>query len=336
MWRKAGRHFEVVIPDFLNKPVPTHLVDAKVHINGVCATIFNQKRQLVGVRLFVPSLEFITSERTAPDDPFALPIRSINSLSQFTATEETDHRVRVQGTVTFCRPKEFLFVQDERGGLLVKTEQAGAVKVGDRLDVVGFEETGNYTPVLTGAIFRKLAGGNLPAAVEVTAEQALSANFQEEIFDAKLVSLQSHLLDLAVWSKEKTLVMQQGGKVFNAHFTGEALNQFCSSLRVGSLLKITGVCSVQVDASRNPKSFQIYLRSPEDITVLKSPPFWTIRHTLGLFAVMSTIALLTMGWIVALRRRVRVQTELIQQRLEREKALEVRYRELFEQSPSDV
>ena len=64
-----------MIPNFLNKPVPTHLVDAKVQVNGVCATIFNQKRQLVGVRLFVPSLGFITSERSAPGDPFGLPIR---------------------------------------------------------------------------------------------------------------------------------------------------------------------------------------------------------------------------------------------------------------------
>jgi PAS domain S-box-containing protein len=333
---EGGRHLEVMIPNFLNKPVPTHLVDAKVHVNGVCATIFNQKRQLVSVRLFVPSLEFVTSERTAPGDPFGLPIRSINSLSQFVAAEETDHRVRVQGTVTFCRPKEFFFVQDQNGGLLVKTEQAGTLAVGDRVDVVGFEETGNYTPVLTGSIFRKLGGGNLPEAREVTAEQALSANFKEEIFDAKLVSLQSHLLDLDVRSKEKTLVMQQGGTVFNAHFVGEALTRFCSSLRAGSLLKLTGVCSVQVDANRYPKSFQIYLRSPEDITVLKSPSFWTIGHTLALFAVMVSLALLTTGWITALRRRVRVQTELIQQRLEREKALEVRYRELFESNPHSM
>lgn len=333
---EGGRHLEVVIPGFLNKPIPTHLVDAKVQINGVCATIFNQKRQLVGVRLLVPGLEFVTSERTAPGDSFGLPIRSINSLSQFVAAEEADHRVRVQGTVTFSRPKEFFFVQDESGGLLVRTEQAGTLVVGDRMDVVGFEETGNYTPVLTGAIFRKLAGGNLPAAAEVTAEQALSANFQQEIFDAKLVSLQSHLLDLDVRTNEKTLVMQQGGTVFNAHFAGEALTRFCSSLRQGSLLKITGVCSVQVDANRYPKYFQIYLRSPEDITVLKSPPFWTMQHTLWLFAVIIILALLTLGWIAALRRRVRVQTELIQQRLEREQVLEVRYRELFESNPHSM
>jgi PAS domain-containing protein len=51
---------------------------------------------------------------------------------------------------------------------------------------------------------------------------------------------------------------------------------------------------------------------------------------------MVSLALLTTGWIAALRRRVRVQTELIQQRLEREKALEVRYRELFESNPHSM
>ena len=113
----------------------------------------------------------------------------------------------------------------------------------------------------------------MPAAREVTAEQALSANFKERFLmpNSSASKVTSSVLDMR--SKEKTLVMQQGGTVFNAHFVGEALTRFCSSLRAGSLLKLTGVCSVQVDANRYPKSFQIYLRSTEDITVLRSSIF---------------------------------------------------------------
>jgi PAS domain S-box-containing protein len=324
----------VVIPRFLNQPAPTHLVDSEVRLDGVCGTIFNQKRQLVGLRLFVPGLEFVEPERTAPNDPYSLPIRSIDSLSQFSSAEERDHRLRVQGTVTFWRPKEFFFVQDDRGGLLVKTEQTGAVGIGDRLDVVGFAATGNYTPVLTQAIFRKLATGSSPATpVTVTAEQALSADFDKDIFDAKLVRLQARLLDIAVRSKEKTLVLQAGSTVFNAYLTENAASQFCSSLRLGSLLEATGVCSVQVDSSRYPKSFEMYLRSSNDIAVLDTPSWWNVSHTISLLAAMGVVVLLTLGWIRALRRRVRTQTALIQQRLERERALEVRYRDLFDANP---
>jgi len=91
--------------------------------------------------------------------------------------------VRVQGTVTFWRPKEFFFVQDDHGGLLVKTEQAGALNIGDRLTRFGFRGKRELHPVLTQAIFRKLNHREAPGqSFAVTAEQALSADFDKDIF----------------------------------------------------------------------------------------------------------------------------------------------------------
>ena len=79
---EPGGHFEVIIPSWGNQPAPPHLVDATVRLEGACGTTFNQKRQLMGVRLFVPSLDFVKTERSAPADPFALPLRTIGSLFQ--------------------------------------------------------------------------------------------------------------------------------------------------------------------------------------------------------------------------------------------------------------
>jgi PAS domain S-box-containing protein len=172
--------------------------------------------------------------------------------------------------------------------------------------------------------------------VTITAEQALSADFAKDIFDAKLVRVRGRLLDLAIRSTEKILLLQQGTLVFSASLTDEATSEFYSSLRVGSLLDLTGVCSVQVDDNRNPKSFRIYLRSPADIVVRERGPWWSLEHTIELVAIAGTLVLLTMGWIALLRRRVQAQTQLIQQRLEREQVLEVRYRELFESNPHSM
>ncbi|MEK7677054.1 MAG: PAS domain S-box protein [Verrucomicrobiota bacterium] len=158
----------------------------------------------------------------------------------------------------------------------------------------------------------------------MTAEQALSAGSNNEIFDSKLVRLRARLLDLITHSKEKMLVLQDGPVIFNAHL--DSTDQLSSALRVGSVLELTGVCSVQVDASRYPKSFQLHLRSPADLRVLKGAPWLTVRHTVGVLVMMSLIILAVVSWVMALRRRVRVQTALIEERIEREKALEMRTR----------
>src|SRR5437016_10364997 len=51
---------------------------------------------------------------------------------------------------------------------------------------------------------------------------------------------------------------------------------------------------------------------------------------------MGTIVFLTSAWVVVLRRRVRSQTDLIEQRLQREQALKLRYRDLFESNPQPM
>jgi signal transduction histidine kinase len=318
-----GAEFEVLIGHPPSQPVPDFLVDAKVRLNGVCATIFNQKRQLVGVRLFVPNLDFVTPEQSPPMDPFSRPVHAIGSLLQFASAEEAQHRLRVQGTVTLNRPKEFFYIQDETGGLLVKTVEEAAVKVGDRLDVVGFAQTGNYTPVMTRANFRKLPAGNPPAAVSVTAERALSADFDKDIFDAKLVRIEGRLLDLTVISSEKILTLQQGGMVFKASLSVDATGRPGPALPIGSSLELTGVCSVQVDSSRFPKSFQIYLRSPGDLTVLQTPSWWNARHTLWVLAALAIVLFGSLAWVGSLRNQVRQRTGQLHAEIEEHKRTEV-------------
>lgn len=332
----AGGHFEVIIPYPGNLRPPSYLVDARLRLLGACGTIFNQRRQLVGVRLFLPGLDFVGATPGRTIDPFTRPARPINSLLRFTTLDEAEHRIRVQGVVTLHRPKEFLYIQDETGGLRVlpaAEDDATGVAVGDRLDVVGFVEAGNYTPVLARASFRKIRADAPVAPVQVTAEAALSADFEKDIYDGKLVRLQGRLLDLTARARGESLVLQDGTTVFNASLVRDTATQARPNLREGSLLELTGVCSVQVDSGRAPKSFEIHLRSPADIAVLQTPPWWNLSHAMTVLAAMSGLVLLTVIWIAALRRRVEAQTRLIHHRLEREQALESRYRELFECNP---
>jgi diguanylate cyclase (GGDEF)-like protein len=87
-----------------------------------------------------------------------------------------------------------------------------------------------------------------------------------------------------------------------------------------SVLRVTGICSVQLPTKETvreglsvPSSFRILLRSPDDVTVLNGPPWWTANHVLPLLAAVLAITLCALGWVAVLRHRISEQAAVIQQ-----------------------
>jgi hypothetical protein len=78
----AGNRFKARIPGFTGKQ-PEELVGAAVRIRGVCGTVFNQKRQVAGIKLFTPDLREIKVEEPGSGDPSGLPAQPIGTLFQF-------------------------------------------------------------------------------------------------------------------------------------------------------------------------------------------------------------------------------------------------------------
>src|SRR5205807_2044255 len=95
-----------------------------------------------------------------------------------------------------------------------------------------------------------------------------------------------------------------------------------SSLRNDSLLRLTGVCLVQRDPrDESPQSFQLLLRGPEDVEVLRDASWWTRERTVAGAGWMGAAILFSGAWIGILKRRVKRQTETIHKKLENEAAL---------------
>ena len=63
------------------------------------------------------------------------------------------------------------------------------------------------------------------------------------------------------------------------------------------------------------------LRSPRDVVVLKSPPWWSLQRVLWLLGAMVFVVVTTAAWVVVLRRRVQRQTAVIRQQLHTEAGL---------------
>jgi signal transduction histidine kinase/CheY-like chemotaxis protein len=316
----AGAYrFNAVLLASSGRRLPEHLVDAKVKVQGVCGSLFNDKAQLVGIQIFVPDLDHVAVLRSAPATPFSMPVRPINTLLQFTPGETPGHRVRVQGVVTLQQPAGPIFIQDDTGGVEVQIVPAPLVEAGDRVDVIGFAATGGYSPVLQNAKAQRINKGPEPPPRFITAEEALAGSH-----DSQFVQIEARLLNRVSSPTRHVLSLQSGGIHFAANLEGAQDSNKLASVRNGSLLQLTGVCRMQVGHSKSNaagkvflESFQLLVDSPKNVVVLERAPWWTLRHTLEALVAMAIVMTVVLAWVGVLRRRVRRQTQVIRGQLER-------------------
>ena len=116
---------------------------------------------------------------------------------------------------------------------------------------------------------------------------------------------------------------------------------------VGSRVRLEGVFKAGTDTlpdfGQVISSFQMYLNSPQDVVVLKRPPWWTARHTLWLLVGALAVLLVSLAAVALMRRQVRQSTcelaEEIAERKETEEALrhsQAVYHSLVESLPQNI
>ena len=309
----------------------SYLLDAAITIRGVCGTLFNDKRQLVGIQLFVPSLEQVKVERAARSNHDSTVVWPLSSLMQFTPERARGHRIRVQGVVTVYRHGRSLFVQDTSGGAVIRLTHRIDVQPGDLVDAIGFPTAGQYAPILDDGEARKIGTRALPKPLDLMWAGGMSGDQ-----DAELVRMRGRLLDRSVRGDDLVLTMETEGSPFTALVDKAIADPWVRSIPIGSRLELTGVWSIETDEYRRPTAFRVLLRSAADIVVIGRPSWWSPRRIILLLLSLATIILLCISWVAVLRQRVSAQTKLLLQRLERIASLEKRYRRLFEDNLAGV
>ena len=318
--------FRAVIPGFESEPVPTGLIDALVSVQGACTSELNARRQLSGITLHVPSLAQIKILEPAPSDPFAIATTRINAVATFDPDRFAGRRVKVLGVVTLRLTGQGFILQDATGGIRVLTRGTNELKLGDLVEAIGFPAIGNFSPYLDEAAFRVIGTAPMPAPKPVTAEQILLHGTN----DSQIVTIAARLLQDVPQSANPQLVLQDGPIIFTAHLETQTRREEVPNLESGSLLRLTGVCSIQGGQGHEPQAFGLLLREPGDVRLGRAPPYWTAERSFALAGGMMLAVSAALAWVALLRRQVRSQTKLIRQKLEDEAALEKRYRELFE------
>jgi hypothetical protein len=162
--------------------------------------------------------------------------------------------------------------------------------------------------------------------VAVTADQALLGNY-----DAALVELEGQLVGQDESTSDPNIVLSSQNHVFSAVLPAQSGARLQDWKR-GTTFKIVGICSVKSPTERagvlwdgfsSPGSFRILLRSPEDVVVIRSPPWWTPAHAIGTLGFAAVLTLVVLAWVFILRKRVDYQTHVIRQQLQEAAKLRV-------------
>ncbi len=289
-------------------------IDSSVLIEGVCGSLFNGERQLVGLLFYVPRLSFIKVEALPKE--IALP-----DLLRFSLESGSQQRVRVRGAVVHQQPDNALFLQNQGRGLRVLTQQSTRFEAGDVVEVFGLPAVGESAPMLEDAVVHAVGHGDVPPPLP------LDLRAPWERYDGALVTTEARLLQRTIRPGDVTLLLQKGELAFSAVLESAPAGNSLLSIPLNSDLRVTGICLVRNEGLwRVPQSFRILFRSAGDVAVLRTPSWWDLRHTLWLLGITSGVLLLVVGWVLVMRRQVREQMAIIRQKLRSGAVLEERNR----------
>lgn len=318
-------HFTAEFPKSV-LPRPEPLVDAEVRVTGVAVTRVNTRGEITMPRVYSSQPgELVVEAEATP--PFAAPLMPLDRLLPFRPEPTGPHRLRVIGTVTYCLPGKFLYLEEGAGAVRVETESTEVFRIGDRVEASGFVDMARSIGTLTGALARKVGTGHTSPAVAIDPETILALNnaalvaghmSEPHDYDGHLVRFRARLaaLEVATDARQprRRLWLDRGGTILSAlMLAGDA--GALDALLPGSELEVTGLVQLEYAPvaeprlSLRPTRLDVILRSADDVRLVQAPSWWTAQRLLAAVAIVAAALAATMIWVGLLRRQVRRKTE---------------------------
>jgi diguanylate cyclase (GGDEF)-like protein len=308
LYTSIGEIHIFTAPGFPDLRASTHLEDAKIRLEGVFATAFNARRQLLGYRMAVASPDQVKVLEPPTGDAFAIEATPVGSLLHFSANEHFGHRVKVAGSVTAVG-RDYFYLQDKSGGVEVQGSFP-PVHLSDRIQAAGYPTLDeSYSLRLSDAVVRIAQGEEAVQPVPTAGERLFQGDY-----DSRLITVQGRLLTSLHTPGSCSLVLQAGVQSFTAELNTTDLGTGACDLTEGAMLQLTGVSSSQTDPTKLyrllekvPVTIKVLLRGRDDIVVVSRAPFWSLRNTIFLLILVSALALVVLLWVSVLGRKVRRQ-----------------------------
>jgi signal transduction histidine kinase len=299
---------------------PGSLVGAKVLLRGTAAAAFNGSlRHFITVTLFIPQLADFIIEEPAPANAFAETLLPLNGIAQYRKDRLPGNQVHVKGVVTYQRKGEDLFLQDATGGLQVKSKLTETVSPGDVIEAVGFPAVENFLPVLEDAVFRKTT----ETQTNLEPKTTTVAELQKGLHHADFITLRGRLIDRMVRGIgsnadvpeiQTTLVLQSTNFIFVAEKDTSGGNSLLTSIPIGSLVEVSGICLLESSDDGKIKTFRVLLPTSQAVRIIKKPGWLTPQHLLMTLLAIFIVLLAAIGWIVMVAKKNLILKSLVHEK----------------------
>jgi signal transduction histidine kinase len=280
-----------------------------VRVQGVVVRWWNPRGQPQSINVLA-NAETDLRVLAAPVKP---PLADIAVVQEWSGTDEETKLIRVRGVVTLVESTSgWVVIQEGSRALRVRTtgefEVAGQA-VGATVEADGFPALGHYTAELEDAVLRPARVGAeiAPIKAEPFSEAAAVLSGPGLLDrDARLISLPAQVQSLRQSDTHHVLQVLSGTHVITASLPfAEPLP---AGVRAGSLLDLTGVCSLVLSEERRrlgrpPDGFSLHLRTASDILVRATGPWWTPQRLRLAFALTAGAAGLILFWAISLRHK---------------------------------
>jgi len=316
---------------------PQLLVGSRVRLRGTAATSFHAElRHLVTVTVYVPRASDWIIEKSNPENPFVEPVIPLDEVAQYRRSDSPGKRIHVRGIVVHQRPGLDVFLQDETGGLRVKSRQLEPLAQGTVVDAIGFPDYEQFLPVLDDAVLRETRE---PPQSPLAREAELEV-LQRGLHHADLITIRGRLLDVAVSHDDTptseplsgpiTLTVQTSNFLFAAEGPPGDSNARLMNLPLGSLIELTGVCLLHIRMGGTMESgdvgtmesLHLLLPSADDVHVLERPSWLTPKRLLMGVALLSGVLMLALSWIVTISRKNLSLKTLVREKVKAQEELQ--------------
>ncbi len=316
-----------VTVDVDNPDLANSLLDAQIAVTGAVSRRFDGKMQQTGLVLHVTSMADVQVLRYATVNPWQLPETPMDQILMSYHVSNLSDRIRVHGTITYYQPGSMVVLQNGLKSLWIMTETMAPLHIGDAADATGFPDVHDGFLALTGAQVRDLGEKQVVQPLPSTWDSLASSR---NLFD--LVSIEGELVAQVRGATQDEYVLATDGNLYSAIYRHPPVEDSSYAplasmkvLQTGSKVRVTGVCFMTGSNSYGTKaSFNILLRTSNDLQVVSKAPWPTAHDLLRLVALLAVVVLVVFTWGWTLRKRVRRQTAAITARIEAEAAQERR------------
>ena len=285
------------------------LVDAEVSMAGVVAPVYSPDGLVGDMQLKVDSPKDITILKSAPKDPFALPVLDLAGRNGFPEAVSL-HRVRMRGLVTYCNSRRrFLFLCAESGKRLRATFFGTAPKVGDFIDIVGFPHRSNGIPMMDDAVFRVVESrpDDIPPPTPVAIPRLVAEPSAGSNFHGVSVTVEGRVRSVGMIGHETRIELEDGDSWLTVILPTDA-GAVPDGVERRATIRATGMFGCTYDYRTFPG--RIHIKNPavmpfsaEDVVLVSRAPWWTLRRLAVVAGILSLTALTSFLWGLYQRRQ---------------------------------